>query len=301
MPPSTKDRIISAIEREIPADQEGWRAYDLGKIYNALSDKGRDNIQVQLSELLRSGRLEGRKSGRNWTHVRLARQGDPRPSVEEIRNGSKSQTERMLHYLHDLANEKGEIPESAADPQHLQRALKFRDYHDVNKALHNLNKLGILSFRESNIGSQGRDHRLTKLRLRYERQKSWPIDMLTDEELPGSTDPEEITEVANLGPSEMEDLVEATGEDFTRGESEVPIAVDDDTTSTLPVRDVFDPDEFPGIAEAVQRHLRRAQAVRLLDDAGDSDISDLVAEKVREENPLMTELVRLCARIGYYG
>ena len=296
MPPSTKDRILSVIESQ-PADQEGWRAYDLRSLYDAIPDKGRDNIQVQLSELLKSGRLEGRKSGRNWTHVKLAEHGDKQYSVEEIRNGAKSQTERMLHYLHEIANEKGEIPRSI-DAVHLARALKT-DRHNINKALHNLNKLGILSFREvTESGSSDRKKQLVNLRLRYDRRQAWPIDMITDDELPGNTDPEEITEVANLGPSEMEDLVEATSDEMATADLKI------DTTPRLENMDgrpIFDPDEFPGIAEAVQRHLRRAQAVRLLDDAGDNDISDLVAEKVREENPLMTELVRLCARIGYYG
>ena len=297
MPPSTKDRILSAIEREVPADQEGWRAYDLDKIYQAIPDKGRANLQVQLSELLRDGRLEGRKSGRNWTHVRLAGAHEDPYSVEEIRSGSGSQTERLLHYLNSLANDKGEIPRSA-DAVHLSRVLGT-DRHNINKALHNLNKLGILSFREvTESGSSDRKKQLVNLKLRYDRRQSWPIDMITDEELPGKTDPEEITEVANLGPSEMEDLVEATSDEMATADLKI------DTTPKVENLDgspLFDPDEFPGIAEAVQRHLRRAQAVRLLDDAGDSDISDLVAEKVREENPLMTELVRLCARIGYYG
>jgi hypothetical protein len=305
---STKDRILEYFENQ-PSDEEGWTPYELSGLYSHIPDKGKANIQVQVNELVRTGKLEARKEGRFNTHVRLNRE---RP-VEGIRNGSKSQTERMLHYLFGLANDKGEIGDEAADARDLQKALGLRDFHDVNKALHNLNKLGILAYREVKVGG-GPDHKFMKLRLRTERKDSWPIDMLTDEELPGRTAPDEVTEVINLGEEEMMTLAEEMAptplpvetQDLIDSE---PDQVDhwhdredekiEEIVSPPSEEEVFDPERYPAVAKAVRRYHARKQALGLLRKSGDEDIADLLAEK--QDDPMIAELARFLATVGFYG
>lgn len=290
---STKDRILDYLGKR-KTDDEGWMPYELDGLYEAIPDKGRGNIQVQLSELLRAGKLEGKKSGRNYTHLRLGRDR----SLGEVKAYSGSQTERALHYLYGLADPKGNISDEVADVHSMQRALGFRDSHDVNKALHNLNKLGILAFRQiKSIGGSSGDHKMTNLRLRLERQQSWPLDLVKDDiEWPGKTEPDEVNEVVELGQEEMDTLVEIS-EPQTPAEPEEVVNVDE----MEPMEEVaiFDPDKYPEIAKAVRRYHSRKQALGLLRKSGDDEIADLLAEK--HDDPVVAELARFLTTVGFYG
>jgi hypothetical protein len=290
--PSTKDRILDHLATR-QTDDEGWMPYELNSLYAALPDKAPGNIQGQLSELLRAGKLEGKKSGRNYTHLRLGRAH----SLGEIKAYSGSQTERALHYLYGLADPKGNIPDEVADVRSMQLALGFRDYHDVNKALHNLNKLGILAFRQIKVGGSSVDHRMTNLRLRLERQQSWPLDLVKDDiEWPGKTEPDEVNEVVELGQEEMDTLVEISEPQKPAEPEEV---VNADEMEPMEEVAIFDPDKYPEIAKAVRRYHSRKQALGLLRKSGDDEIADLLAEK--HDDPVVAELARFLTTVGFYG
>ena len=332
---STKDRILGVISRQ-PRDEDGWVDYSLDHLTNELSDKSRTNINTQLLSLVQSGHLEAQREGRFIKRVRLSQTN----TVEDIKNGSKSQTERMLHYLFGLADEKGVIRGDSLDIKHLQQSLGFRDFHDTNKALHNLNKLGILEIRESRIGT-GEKHRITRMRLRMERQKSWPIDLLTDDELPGNTEieyeeeeveqpvpvdpaPEEEwvepadglnarTEVVGLGPTEMDIMSERTGDLEAVSEElkddigrEYGASVDTEQAALVaPIAESASNtvedfgQSFPLIFERVDIYRKRIRAREALSEAGETELADLLAEKLND--PLDRELMRLMLAAGYYG
>ena len=335
---STKDRILSVISKQ-PQDEHGWVDYNLDHLTNEISDKGRGNINTQFLSLVQSGHLEAERDGRFIKRVRLSQTN----TVEDIKNGNKSQTERMLHYLFGLADEKGVIRGDVLDIRHLQKSLGFRDYHDTNKALHNLNKLGILEIRESRIGT-GEKHRITKMRLRMERQRSWPIDLLTDDELPGNTDIEyeeeveqpavpvdpapeeewvepieepdglkERTEVVGLGSTEMDIMSEKTGDLEAVSEElkddigrEYGASIDTEQAALVaPIAESASNtvedfgQSFPLIFERVDIYRKRIRAREALSEAGETELADLLAEKLSD--PLDRELMRLMIAAGYYG
>lgn len=298
---STKERILGIVDG-LPKDQDGWVEYSLDPIAKQITDKARNNLSVQVSELVRDGQLEAKREGRFIKHVRLAQVH----TLEQIKNSSGSQTERMLHYLFGLADEKGVIRGDALDIRHLQKALGFRDFHDTNKALHNLNKLGILEIRQTRLGS-GQNHRITRMRLRVEHQKSWLIDLLSDEELPGNTDIEyegdemregELTptieesrdgltartEVVGLGAAEMEIMSEELE----------PVEQIGTTVDRVPFTE-----RFPLVADRVRLYRLRLHALKALDEAGEEELAEMLREKLVD--PLDRELMRLAIECSFYG
>lgn len=298
----TKEKILTYVEK-LPGDELGWVPYNLRTIQLDLPNLPPASVQNSLSQLISSGRLQAKRMGKKFTHIRTPRATGAVVTTAP-QNGFGSQTRRMLTHLYEHANSRGEISGEIADPQALQKALGLRDLHDVNKGLHNLNKLGILHYKQTRTGNN-QVHRLTNLRLRLEREKNWPVEMITDEKLPGRTDPEEVTIVVNLGDEEMEVLDEMT--DSPAGEKvDVPVEFKTHDLGVAKLLDgaivevtEFDPESFPAIAQAVRTHHARVQALTLLRKSGDDDVADLLAEK--HEDPLIGELSRLLAGMGFYG
>lgn len=71
-----------------------------------------------------------------------------------------SQTDRVLQVVRTYADERGKV---ALGPEEIQRRAGLRDFHDVNKAFHNLRELGAVTFDTRSIG--GKAERITNVRL----------------------------------------------------------------------------------------------------------------------------------------
>jgi hypothetical protein len=317
-PPVTSDRILATIDTW-PKDSDGWVDWEPSRLAQAIPDKTKENLSVTTMGLIQKGKLEAIREGRFIRRVRLS----PQNTVETIKEVAKSHTEQILHYLYGLADEKGVIRGDAATAEHLQ-AVFGRDFHDTNKALHNLNKLGILEIKEKRTGLN-QVHRITKMRLRVERKSSWPIDLVTDEELPGKTDieteddtmqegeqtptVEEIRqeEVVGLGEQEMEQLASQTSEpetvdipiEFTTPDPAVAKLLDGAVLESVSNTIEDFEAQFPLIAARVEIYRKRLRALKALEQAEETELAQLLHEKMTD--PLDRELLQLMTVAGYYG